>query len=122
MAKLDEINRLGEAAPGRVWRLKNDDGNTIGIGEYPDPLVVFNLSVWESIDDLFNFAYRSGHMDVFRRRKEWFGPWDGPSMALWWLREGTLPSMTDALRRLDVLAQQGPSVEAFSFRARFAPE
>ena len=121
MGRLDEINALGEAAPGFVWRLTNAGGNTIGIGAYEDPLVVFNLSVWRSIDDLFDFAYRSGHLDVFRRRKDWFGPWGGPSIALWWLPEGTLPTFEDARRRLDLIARIGPSPEAFSFKQRFAP-
>jgi hypothetical protein len=121
MARLDEINALGEAAPGFVWRLKNADGNTIGIGAYPDPLVVFNLSVWESIDDLFQFAYRSGHADVFRRRKEWFGPWGSPSMVLWWIPAGTEPTMEEALVRLDRLARDGPTVDGFTFKARFDP-
>jgi hypothetical protein len=121
MDRLEDINALGESAGGFVWRLKNDDGNTIGIGAHPDPLVVFNLSVWESVDDLYDFAYHSGHMDVFRRRKEWFGPFGAASMAMWWLPAGELPAMDEALRRLTLVDEIGPTPEAFTFRSRFPP-
>ena len=121
MALLEDINALGESAPGFVWRMKNAEGHTIGIGAHPDPLVVFNLSVWKSIDDLFTYAYRSGHADVFRRRKEWFGRWEGAHLVLWWIPEGAQPNMDDALRRLDLLSRDGPSSDAFTFKARFDP-
>jgi len=121
MARLEEINALGEAAPGFVWRLKNADGNTIGIGAHPDPLVVFNLSVWKSVDDLYNFAYHSEHMNVFRRRREWFGPFGSASIAIWWLKEGDIPSMEDANRRLEKVDRVGPTPDAFNFKTRFPP-
>jgi hypothetical protein len=121
MDRLEEINALGEAAPGFVWRLTNAEGNTIGIGAHPDPLVVFNLSVWETVEDLYNFTYHSGHMDVFRRRKEWFGPHRSASIAMWWVPAGERPDMTDALRRLASVDELGPTPVAFTFRERFPP-
>jgi hypothetical protein len=121
MDRLSEINSLGEAAPGFVWRLTNAEGNTIGLGAHPDPLVVFNLSLWKSVEDLYNFTYHSGHMEVFRRRREWFGRLGSASIAMWWIPEGEIPGMDDGLRRLALIDALGPTAEAFDFKRRFAP-
>ncbi len=78
-----EINALAEAAPGFVWRLKDDDGNdATGIRVDDNPLVIVNMSVWESIDALYRYVYNSNHAAFFQRRREWFKKWDKPSPVL----------------------------------------
>jgi heme-degrading monooxygenase HmoA len=119
--RLADINALGERSPGFVWRLQGETGNATTIHAYDDPRMIINLTVWESIDDLFAFAYRSEHVEVFRRRREWFEKHDGPSLVLWWLPAGQLPTVAEARRRLDLLAANGPTPEAFTFKARFDP-
>lgn len=121
MAQLDEINALAERSPGFVWRLQSDAGNATDIKVGDDPLVIVNLTVWDSIDELFDFAYRSEHKSVFVRRFEWFERWPGPSVVLWWQPTGTVPDTDEALRRLQLLAAHGPTPEAFTFKERFAP-
>ena len=116
---LDEINRLAERSPGFVWRLQGPSGNATDLEVGDDPLVIVNLTVWESPDDLFAYTYRSDHRLVFARRFEWFVRWGGPSVALWWQPAGTIPTIDDAFRRLGVLAEQGPTPEAFTFKQRF---
>ena len=40
---------------------------------FDDPLVIVNLTVWESVEALEVFAYREdSHLAVLRRRREWF--------------------------------------------------
>jgi hypothetical protein len=68
IARLDEINALAEHSPGFVWRLQRTGGNATDYRIGDDALVVINLTVWESIEDLFDFAYRSTHKTVFARR------------------------------------------------------
>jgi hypothetical protein len=119
MARLDEINGLAEQSPGFAWRLKGDSGNATELKVSDDPQVIINLSVWDSIEDLFAFTYRSMHKTLFARRLEWFERWNGPSLVLWWQPEGTTPSIDEALRRLDHLVDHGPTPEAFTFRQRF---
>ena len=51
--------------------------------------MIVNMSVWESIDALAAFVYRSGHVDVMRRRREWFESMK-PYMVLWWIPAGEL--------------------------------
>lgn len=77
MSRLDEINALAERSPGYLWRLKDDTGKATGIQINDDPLVIVNLMLWNSVDDLYAFVYRSDHKDVFARRFEWFERWQG---------------------------------------------
>jgi hypothetical protein len=121
MNQLDEINALAEGSPGFVWRLKSDSGNATDIKIDDDALVIINFTVWRSIEELFDFAYRSDHNRVFKRRHEWFERWPGPSVVLWWQRAGIIPDTGDALRRLRLLADAGPTPEAFTFKERFEP-
>ncbi|MCJ7819879.1 MAG: DUF3291 domain-containing protein, partial [Bacteroidales bacterium] len=84
MALLDEVNMLAEQSPGFVWRMQGESGNSTDVRVGDDPLLIVNLTVWESADDLFTFTYRSDHRFVFARRLEWFKRWEGPSVVLWW--------------------------------------
>jgi uncharacterized protein DUF3291 len=119
VAQLDDVNALAEASPGFVWRLKSDSGNATDIRAYDDPLMIVNMSVWESIEALFDFAYKTSHTKVMNRRKEWFASLGGPHMVLWWIPAGTIPTVEEAKRRLDHLAAHGPTAMAFTFKARF---
>jgi hypothetical protein len=120
--RLDEINALADAAPGFVWRLVDAEGaNATALRPYGPDLMV-NMSVWESIEALYEFAYRTAHLDVLRHRRDWFDH-DGLSeyAVLWWVPAGTIPTLEEARRRLDLLFRQAPSPEAFTFRERFPP-
>jgi hypothetical protein len=120
MARLDEVNALAEQSPGFVWRLQGENGNATDLKFDEDPRFIVNLTVWESPDDLFDFTYRSDHKTVFARRFDWFERSVGPNVVLWWQPSGTLPTVEDALRRLELLAVNGPTSEAFTFKHRFA--
>ena len=89
---LDAMNMLAEASPGFVWRLVSDDGRSssfVPIGD--DPQEAVNLSVWESIETLKHYTYRSGHKVYLQRRREWFEPHERPHLVLWWIPAGTIP-------------------------------
>ena len=77
------------------------------------------MSVWESPEALFDYVYKSGHIQVLSRRKEWFERSDTPSMVLWWVPVGALPTLEDGLERLAHLTRHGPSEHAFTFKNRF---
>lgn len=118
---LDRINALAEASPGFVWRLQDDSGNATGITPYDDEMVIPNLAVWDSIDALADFTYRSGHLELLRRRRDFFEEHELPYLCLWWIPEGTLPTVEEAVVRLDHLREHGPTPTAFTFRHRFDP-
>lgn len=119
VAKLDEINALADHAPGFVWRLQSDSGNATDIQATEDPQFIVNMSVWEDLDSLFAYVYRSDHLQVMAQRRKWFEKAPGAFMALWWLPAGRLPTIEEGLARIDLLDQKGPTVEAFTFKTPF---
>ena len=121
MAALDPINAIADASPGFVWRLDTPEGNATAIRPYDDDRILVNMSVWESIEPLHAFAYRSGHTDVLRRRREWFERYEGQYMVIWWVPVGHIPSIEEAKERLELLGRNGPTTEAFTFRETFPP-
>jgi GNAT superfamily N-acetyltransferase len=114
MDALDRINAIADGAPGFVWRLQTDAGNATDIHMSDDPRRIVNMSVWESVETLKAYAYRSEHVDFFRRRGEWFEP-DAKQVALWHIADGEIPELDDALRRVAFLDTYGASAYAFRF-------
>ena len=98
---LAPINALAEASPGYVWRLQDDSGDATSIKPFGDELEIVNLTVWESIDALADFTYRTGHVEFLRRRRDFFEAPSQPILCLWWIPEGTIPTVEDAIERLD---------------------
>jgi len=111
VARLDEINALADASPGFVWRLQTSEGNATYLRPYDDDRILFNMSVWRSLEDLRAYVYRSAHAEVLRRRAEWFTRMETVYAALWW-----------AKKRLAHLDQHGPTPFAFTFKAAFPPD
>jgi hypothetical protein len=121
VARLDEVNALAETSPGFVWRLKGDNNNATELRYTDDPRFIVNLTVWRSIDELWAFTYATHHVQLFRRRFEWFERLGTPSLVLWWQPAGTIPDIHDALERLRHLEAHGPTARAFTFKRRFPP-
>jgi hypothetical protein len=115
---LEPINALADGAPGFIWRLQDDAGDATAIRPFEDERLMINLSVWESVEALWDFVYDSDHLDVMRRRREWFTRMD-LYMALWWVPAGEIPTTEDAKERLELLRENGPTTEAFTFKHRF---
>ncbi len=114
MDNLERINADADRAPGFVWRLQTDEGNATSIHAFADPLTLLNMSVWESVDALKEYVYRTEHVEFFRRRAEWFVP-DAKRVALWWGNPGEIPAIDDAIRRVEFLERRGPTPYAFAF-------
>jgi hypothetical protein len=122
MDALDPVNDVADAAPGFVWRLQTDDGNATSLRAFGDDRLMLNMSVWESLESLRAFVYSSReHLDVMRRRREWFEQMGELFLVLWWVEAGHLPTIAEAEERLTLLRAIGPSPEAFSFRRHFPP-
>lgn len=118
--QLDEINALAERSPGFVWRLQTEEGDATSIQAYDDPRIIVNMSVWSSYEALKQYVYTGDHLRVLRSRAEWMERLETPSLALWWVPAGTLPSVEDGTRALRLLAEQGPTAQAFTFARPFA--
>lgn len=118
VANLDRINALAEQAPGFIWRLQTDDGDATALRPLGEQTIV-NLSVWADAEALADYVYRSGHVQIMRRRREWFERMAEAHMVLWWVPGGHRPDLPEALARLQLLREQGPSAQAFTFKQPF---
>jgi hypothetical protein len=116
---LDEVNALADGSPGFVWRLQTEAGNATYLRPFEDDRILLNMSVWESVEHLRGYTYGGRHADVFRRRRDWFEKMETPTVALWWIPAGHVPSIDEARKRLAHLARHGPSPFAFTFRNLF---
>lgn len=118
--QLDPINAIADATPGFVWRLQTEDGNATAVRpDDNDPLMAINMSVWESLESLQQYVYKSDHLAPLRDRRQWFQKIDGPILALWWVPVGHIPTVAEAMAKLAHLKEHGPTPEAFTFRAPF---
>ena len=121
-AQLDPINELADQSPGFIWRLQTEDGNATAVRPYAgDDLMAINMSVWDSLEALQQFVYKSQHVRTLRTRDQWFEPIEGPILALWWVPNGHTPTVQEAVDRLAHLKMHGPTPHAFTFRTPFPP-
>src|SRR5436190_19343628 len=121
VAALDPVNALAEQAPGFVWRLQAADGNSTSIRIFGDDALIVNMSTWRSLEALTDYAYRSAHSEIMRRRREFAIPIAEPYLALWWVPQGHRPTIAEAEERLLRLRADGPTAFAFGVRSPFPP-
>lgn len=117
---LDWINALADNSPGFIWRLQTEDGDATGIDHFGAD-VIANLSVWEGVEALHRYVYHTAHVEVLRRKKEWFNKVRDAHMVLWWIPAGHIPTLQEADARLQQFREHGATPEAFSFKQTFSP-
>jgi hypothetical protein len=117
--QLDPINALADSSPGFVWRLKDESGNATDIVYNDDPMIIVNMSVWESVEALQQFVYKSHHIGVFRDRAKWFEKAVEAHYALWWVPEGHVPTVAEGRERLEHYRKHGSTPYAFWFSQLF---
>jgi Domain of unknown function (DUF3291) len=123
MEKIDDVNAIAEGSTGFIWRLKSDDGNATSIQIFEDELIIVNMSVWESFEAFKGFVFNGLHAAMMRSRNEWFEKSDFSNLALWWIPEGHIPNTDEAKSKLEKIAAEGDTQEAFRFKNIFkAPE
>lgn len=123
VSQLQPINALADRSPGFVWRLQTASGNATDIQPYDDPWININMSVWESVETLREFVYKSGHIVPLRDRLKWFEKPTQAHMAMWWIPAGHIPSVEEAKDRLQFRRAHGDTAVAFSFAQPYpAPE
>ncbi|MFD4034700.1 DUF3291 domain-containing protein [Streptomyces sp. NPDC058637] len=119
VAQLPEINAVADQAPGFVWRMVDEGGadSTNLRPEHDDDMLLINCSVWESVEALRDYTYRSEHLRVLSRRREWFERLADFHHALWWVPSGHRPSVAEAMDRIALIRETGEGPGAFTFRA-----
>jgi hypothetical protein len=108
------VNELAERTPGFVWRYRDSSGNATSTRPYPnDPLMAVNMSVWENIESLEKYVWQTVHKRFYAKRHEWFEKMDERYVAMWWVPIGHLPTIQEAIERLEHLKTHGSSDHAF---------
>jgi len=116
---LDLVNTLAEKSEGFVWRLKDESSNATNLNPYNDEQIIVNVSVWENIETLEGYMYKTFHSEFLKRRKEWFLKFGKAHTAMWWIPAGQIPTLEEAVEKLDHLQQNGPSQLVFDLRNKF---
>lgn len=118
---LDKINAIADSADGFIWRMQDED-KELGAKVFEDDTLLINMSVWKNLESLFEYTYNSGHIEVFKRKKEWFSKMKMVHMAFWYIPKGYEPTFQDAKDRLDYLNKHRDTPYAFSFKSKFTAE
>jgi hypothetical protein len=118
---LERINALADASPGFVWRLQTEDGDATSLRPFPQENLIVNMSVWRDAESLRRYVYASAHVEIMRRRREWFERMPQAYLVLWWVPRGHRPSVDEGAARLEALRAHGPHADAFSFAQVFPP-
>lgn len=118
-----------ERAPGFLGRAGYDDEpdrESWGVRVYPrfyvergDGSSPSTLSLWANIESLMAFTYSGLHAEALRHASAWFLPKSWPPYVLWWVEDGRRPDWYEAIAKLELLHDRGPSPEAFNFRSPF---
>lgn len=119
VSRLAEINALAEQSAGFVWRLKEESGDATAIRIFDDPLLLVNMSVWDSLDSLKAYVYKSSHVELIRDRDAWFHKMKDMHQALWWVPAGHIPGLDEAKERIEHIRENGPTSYAFTFAKNF---
>ena len=113
--RLDEINTLADGSKGFVWRLQTEAGDATYLRPFDDKCILFNMSVWETLEDLRNYVYTSKHVELLKSKANWIKKQNEAHLALWWIQKGHIPSVEEALEKLRLIRAKDPSPEAFNF-------
>jgi heme-degrading monooxygenase HmoA len=112
------VQRLAESAPGFIWRELNEDDPTIGKRLGTDFIV--NLSAWESLDALYAFVFSQSHRQIMMARDHWFTHVGKALSVVWFANDAPYPTWDQAIDRLEMLWQIGPTEDAFDYSWAYA--
>jgi hypothetical protein len=121
-ANLDQVNAMADGAHGFVWRLRDADADNATSLRPRGPDLLVNMSVWQTLESLRAFVYRNGsHLDMLRRRREFFRTVGEDHQVLWWIPAGHIPDLDEAFSRLEQVRREGSGPAAFTFREPHPP-
>lgn len=119
--RIEEIHELAEKSPGYIWRYQDEEGDDVAERVFGNPLMLINLTLWQDIESLRHFVYKTAHKELIQGRKAWFKDMPDMHQVLWWVPEGHIPSVQESKDKLNLLREHGPTKNAFSFAKPFNP-
>jgi hypothetical protein len=127
-SRIDEINRLAEESRGFVWRIPDSEVSFAHLEIFRQDFpgldlerFFYNMSVWESLEDLRTYTLFSAHAEMIYERRQWLDSMAGANVALWWIPEGDRPTIAESVERLRRVRKFGPTQFAFTLRQSFPP-
>ena len=115
--QIDEIDSLAQGWPGFIAQPTPPDEGQIFTG-----YTLVNISIWDSVENLREFTYKSRHAGELERRAEWFIQTEAPNYLLYWAPSGSVPLEEEIKRRFDHLYLYGATPFAFTFDETFTVE
>ena len=112
--RIDEIIRVAENSAGFIWRFDGDYDGSSYPSPWNDELIFFNMSVWRDVDTLRKFVFSTPHIELIQRRAKWVEPLGGPLHVMWWVNDGVLPTVSEAVNQLQRY-EEGTSNCGFTF-------
>lgn len=79
------------------------------------------ISLWEDLETALAAVYRGLHGEILRLGPLFKTADDYPPYVLWWVPRDRQPDWDEAVERLEHLGDNGPSPDAFTFKAAFDP-
>jgi hypothetical protein len=80
------------------------------------------ISLWQDLETALAAIYRGPHAEMLRLGHLFVKDTvDYPPYVLWWVSKDQQPDWVDAVDRHELLGDNGPSPEAFTFKAAFDP-
>jgi hypothetical protein len=126
-SRVEEINNLAERSKGFVWRLPGVEALPEALEPFEQDFpgfrrdrLFYNMSVWESVEDLREYTFNSSHAELLNERHQWIERIADASVALWWIPVGYRPSIAESAERLRSVRMHGPTAYAFTMRKTFA--
>jgi hypothetical protein len=116
---IDLVHRVADRIGGLVHRVQAEgEKDATSIVVFGDKTIVPNLTVWKDYDSLKKFVFQTMHKRFFDKKEQWFDntKLGMPTNVMWYVNEGTIPTMQDGEKRLTSLANYGNSDWAFDWR------
>ena len=89
------------------------------VAAFDNQLIIFNMTVWQTFEDLKRFVFNQIHTAVMKDRDKWFDKMPTQVSVMWWVKAGEHPTIAQALQKIELINQIGPSAQAFNFANYF---